>query len=190
MRKLIILIALFWCSVGFGQVSTNKIQNMATMMLSNSTLYIGGSNFVVNGTQYNASEVVKIYGRDGAMDFLPFSGSIHSRTGIAFYTNTIGTIAGWTFLQDPNGAQSHELGVTDFINNEIRLHFVSNQQIRVRIPFLIASSNLVVSNTVSAAGYQIRGNPGATFWSTNVGIGQTNVLVYTNGLYMGQFTTP
>lgn len=190
MRKLIILLSLFWCSVGFGQVSTNKIQNMATMMLSNSTINVGGTNNSFNMTQYAASDIITVYGQDGVIDLVPRFGLIHSRVGIAFYTNNTRTISGWSVQQDPNGAQSHEFGVSDNINGVIRLHFVSNQQVRVHIPFLIASSNLVVSNTVSAAGFQIEGNPGGTAWVTNVGVGETNVVVYTNGLFMTRFPIP
>lgn len=192
MRKLIlILFILFIVPRGtFGQVSTNKIQNMATLMLTNSTLSVGGTNNSFNMTQYAASDIITVYGQDGVIDLVPRLGLIHSRLGIAFYTNNTRTISGWSISQDPLGAQSHEFGISDNINGVIRLHFVSNQHVRVHIPFLITSSNFVASNTVSAAGYLIGSNPGATAWSTNVGIGVTNVLVFTNGLFMGQFLTP
>lgn len=191
MKKLILILLFLWIlsSSLFAQTVTNKIQNMATIMLSNSTLYVGSSNTILNGTGYPIGDILIITGADGSIRMDPAT-PFHGRVNIYWTTNLAGTLASWSLGQDFIGQNTHTFGIQDNFNNKIPFLIASNQTIEIDIPTMVLSSNLFVTNNISAAAYQITGNPGATAWSTNVGVGQTNVLVFTNGLFMGQFTIP
>lgn len=194
MRKLIILFYLFVCSMGFCQVSTNKIQNTATLMLTNSTLYVGGSNVVFNGTRYLQGDIVSIYGIDGVIRFGPVT-PIHDRMLLSWYTNDNFAAAAnsWNLGPDFTAGSFHTFGVQDAFNSRVPFLINSNQNILLNIPFTIASSNLVVSNTVTTVStnnamfYMVKGFPGRSGSYTNVGVGETNVLVYDSGLLTNDF---
>lgn len=198
MKYLITIFLLICTNLVVAQTATNKIQNMATIMLTNSTLHVGGTNNAFNVTQYAASDIITVYGQDGVIDLVPRFGLIHSRVGIAFYTNNARTISGWSVSQDPLGAQSHEFGIVDNINGVVRLLFVSNATITATIPRFNVSSNLFVSGNVltsitnDAAFYRVNGIPGFTGSVTNIGpdLGSSNILVYASGLVTNYFKIP
>lgn len=197
MKKLTLILLFLWivASSLFAQIATNKIQNMATIMLTNSTLYIGGTNFVVNGTRYNSSDVMKIWARDGAIEFGTVT-PIHNRILLSWYTNSSLTANAWNVGQDVTGIQVHTWGIQDAFNNKFPFLIASNQSINIDIPVMVLSSNLFVSNSVTILGtnnarfYMVNGVRGMTLSVTNVGIGMTNVEVFAEGLLTNKFTIP
>lgn len=152
MRKLLfILISLVSCSYLNAQTATNKVQNMATLMLTNSTLYIGGTNFVVNGTRYNSGEVMKLWGRDGAIVLAPTT-PFHGRVNITWTTNLAGTLNSWTIGQDFVAGNTHQWGIRDDFNGRVPFNIFSNQIITLDIPLVVVSSNMFITNNLTVNG--------------------------------------
>lgn len=184
-------------AINKGGTGTNTAM-LPGMVWTNSQTFVVGSNLVVNAGQWASGEMIKLYGQDGVFDFIPRSGLIHSRVGFAFYTNNDATISGWSVSQDPNGAQSHELAISDNINSVNRLHFISNTAINLITLRVTVSSNMTVqgSQTVnvtnSARFYQVNTIPGFTGSITNIGpaLGSSNIIVYASGLVTNYFKIP
>lgn len=196
MKKLIlILLLLLIVPRGtIAQTATNKIQNMATIMLTNSTLQVGGTNGVFNATKYPSGEIITVYGQDGVIRLVPLA--IHNRANIYWVTNSTLMVPTWTMGQDLSGAASHTWGIQDIPGNKVPFLIASNQSINIDIPTMILSSNLFVTNNLTVLGtnnsrfYMVNGVRGITLSVTNVGIGVTNVEVFAEGLLTNKFTIP
>lgn len=200
MKKLIITIVVLFSwilsSSLFAQTATNKIQNMATMMLTNSTLYVGGTNTVLNGTRYQSGEILTIFGIDGAIKLVPLAG--HHRVNIYWVTNSTLQVPTWTIGQDLPNTARHTWGIQNIPAGTIPFLIASNVSINIDIPTMILSSNLFVSNSVTMLGtnnaryYKVDGVRGMTLSITNIGpsLGSSNVEVFAEGLLTNKFTIP
>lgn len=167
MRKLIIFLTLFWCSLGFGQTATNKIQNMATIMLTNSTLYVGGTNNGFNATKYPQGDILRLWGADGVLKMIPTGP--HGRANIYWVTNVNELTPSWSIGQDFTGINEHMWGVQNNIDNTLPFTIISNQQVRFQIPLVVVSSNMFITNNLTVNGVIINaGGAVPSVLSTNV----------------------
>lgn len=202
-RKLLIILSLFWCSLGFCQTATNRIVNMATIYSANSPIssssLIGTSSnvfaggFIAAGTNAQAGIPVGAHFLESSNAGNPVLVLWNlDPTGLqGFFTkNQAGTDS--AFIGSRNGGTNIQLhaflNATSYIEFSLQGGSGANQ-IFIH-PTVTTNTLKFVAGAISSTNYQANGTPGATAWSTNVGIGVTNVLVFTNGLFMGQFTTP
>lgn len=196
MRNLIIILTLFWCSIGFCQTSTNKIQNTATMYLTNSTLYVGSTQTVFNGTRYLTGESVTIYGIDGTVRMIPLAS--HGRANIYWVTNADLKVPTWQIGQDIPGSGTHNFGIGNLVDSKLPLLIYSNQVMSIDIVRMVCTSNLVVTNTITCFStnnsrhFMVNGIPPFTGSVTNLGpdLGSSNVLVYSSGIVTNYYKIP
>lgn len=187
----------------FAQTATNNIVNMAVIYSANSPLTTSGiinaqSNVFIGGVLEAGTN--SSAGTSVGVHFLSSSNAgnpvlvlrSYDPTGKAGFNskNSLGVDSGYIGT-DRNGSN---IVIHAFLNalSYIRLTTQSGSAANEMFihPGYTTNAGPFWANSVNSTNYMANGVSAATRWSTNLGIGQTNVLVFTNGLYMGQFTIP